>query len=157
MKTKQILPIRQLSNIRANYPDGIVVNIGRNSWSWTYQVQPRLSSPFYRFKIVYTNNTPSVYALDKLELAAGQNRLPHVYSQSRQKLCLYFPNGLEWNSTMPVSKIVPWVAKWFYFYESWVVTGIWNGGGIHISDEAYSDMSTSRLERRLKERLKSKS
>ena len=156
MKNKTIPPAQQLSSLRAKYPGGKVVDIRSNGWTWTHQLQPRASSPFYRFKITYSDNHPNVYVLDKLELADGQERLPHVYSHEKQKLCLYLPNGKEWNATMSITKIVPWISRWLYFYESWVVTGEWQGGGMHVSDENYQSLPRSRTERRYIERQKQK-
>ncbi|WP_285827659.1 hypothetical protein [Bacteroides acidifaciens] len=148
MQINIITPYRQLACLRRNYPDGRVIRQWKDGWAWTSMVQPRPSSPYYNFKIVYSHNQPAVYALDKLELADGENRLPHIYSQQRQRLCLYLPNGIEWNATMPVTKIVPWIAKWFYFYESWVATGVWSGGGLHVTDDAYQQIYSSRTKRR---------
>lgn len=31
--------------------------------------------------------------------------------------------------------IVPWLAEWLEFYEGWLVTGIWYGGGEHPNVE----------------------
>ena len=30
--------------------------------------------------------------------------------------------------------IVPWIADWLYYYEVWLFTGEWEGGGIHFDD-----------------------
>ena len=36
---------------------------------------------------------------------------------------------------MPLANtIVPWVADWLYYYEVWLFTGEWEGGGIHFDD-----------------------
>lgn len=143
-----IRPAHQLSCLRATYPEGKVVNTWNNGWCWTYQLQPRPSSPFYHFKITYSKNRPRVYVVDKLELADGQLRLPHVYSHEKQQLCLYLPNGREWNATMPITMIVPWISRWLYFYESWVVTGEWQGGGMHVTDENYKSLFVGRANKR---------
>ena len=40
----------------------------------------------------------------------------------------------EWNPTMLLSRtIVPWASEWLLFYELWVITGVWLGGGIEHS------------------------
>ena len=31
----------------------------------------------------------------------------------------------------PIKLIVPWAAEWFWFFEHWLVTGEWLGGGSH--------------------------
>jgi hypothetical protein len=52
-----------------------------------------------------------------------------MYSQ--KYLCLHFPKNKEWTPRMPIAKtIVPWISDWLFYYESWLVTGEWLGGGI---------------------------
>lgn len=65
-------------------------------------------------------------------MAEGQAKLPHVYSTVDQKICLYYPKIGEWKETMFIAKtLVPWASEWLFFYEIWVLTGEWRGGGIH--------------------------
>ncbi|MGH8092034.1 MAG: hypothetical protein ACREIF_00990 [Chthoniobacterales bacterium] len=36
--------------------------------------------------------------------------------------------------------IVPWTSRWLYFYEIWLATGEWMGGGIpHDPPGSFSD------------------
>ncbi len=35
-----------------------------------------------------------------LSLAKGKKKLPHVYSTSKQELCLYYPKDNDWNASM---------------------------------------------------------
>jgi hypothetical protein len=33
---------------------------------------------------------------------------------------------------MPLAMtVIPWISEWLYFYELWLVTGEWLGGGTH--------------------------
>jgi hypothetical protein len=52
--------------------------------------------------------------------------LPHVYREGT--LCLYRKG--EWSSAMLIANsIVPWASEWLLFYEIWLATGEWHGGG----------------------------
>jgi hypothetical protein len=66
--------------------------------------------------------------------------LPHVYPLNT--LCLYF-GSKEWNASRPVTDLVGWACEWLFFYEIWLATGEWLGGGIHL-DVANSNRSTRR-------------
>ena len=59
---------------------------------------------------------------------------PHNYGIDRKKreveLCLY--RGQEFTSRKLLAEtIIPWAIEWLYFYEGWLATGKWLGGGEH--------------------------
>ncbi len=35
------------------------------------------------------------------------------------------------NASHKITEIIPWISEWFYYYENWLVTAKWLGGGIH--------------------------
>ena len=72
-----------------------------------------------------------VFALDKLSLCEGEKGLPHVYNTDKQHLCIYHRPSEEWNASHKITEIIPWISEWFYYYENWLVTAKWLGGGIH--------------------------
>lgn len=40
------------------------------------------------------------------------------------------PGYGEWNSTMLISRtIIHWAVQWLVYYEEWVYSGLWYGGG----------------------------
>lgn len=88
----------------------------------------------YQIRITYKlGKLPQSYVLDPSigELAGGR-KIPHLYSQDEQKLCLFYPRHGEWNETMWLSaSIVPWVSTWLFYFEEWLVSDDWKGGGIH--------------------------
>lgn len=46
------------------------------------------------------------------------------------KICLHL--GHEFNASQLIAEcIVPWAVEWLYFYELWLATGEWCGGGKH--------------------------
>jgi len=105
---------------------------------WWGDIWPSAMSSSYTLKVEYveTNGiwTPHTYVERPrcLRLAKGHKHLPHVYSEVKQELCLYDNRYAEWDATMPlVSTIIPWASEWLFYYEIWLITGIWHGGGNH--------------------------
>jgi hypothetical protein len=65
------------------------------------------------------------------ELALGR-KLPHVYEQNPPRLCLYLPRTGEWHRSMMISEtIVPWTVLWLFYFEEWLESDNWKGGGMH--------------------------
>jgi len=98
---------------------------------WKGNITPTPLSQTYEVKIVYRKNKhPKVTVLDpKLTIPEGQEKLPHVHKDGT--LCLYYHEYNEWNADSFIAKtIVPWASEWLYFYEIWLATGEWKGGGI---------------------------
>ena len=47
-------------------------------------------------------------------------------------MCLFRPGKYEWTFDTLVSKsIIPWAVEWLYYYEVWLATNEWCGGGEH--------------------------
>jgi hypothetical protein len=103
--------------------------------SWHFEIMPSPLSKTYEVRLDYTlGKPPQVYVLTPLTLAKGATRLPHVYDTKKQRLCLYYPDGQQWNASMPLAKtIVPWIYDWLYHFEIWLGSGVWQGGGIHLA------------------------
>ncbi|WP_292147008.1 hypothetical protein [Mesorhizobium sp.] len=77
-------------------------------------------------------NVPNVFIIepDLLKLADGR-RLPHVY-HAPLRLCLIMPGTREWAGTMRIDQtFVPWAATWLFYFEEWLVSDNWKGGGKH--------------------------
>jgi hypothetical protein len=63
-------------------------------------------------------------------------RIPHIYwneaAPGFPHLCLYDPAQDEWLPDRPIADtIIPWAISWLAFFECWVLTGEWKGGGRH--------------------------
>jgi hypothetical protein len=64
--------------------------------------------------------------------------LPHAYRNTVEPslpyLCLFSPEMQEWTlSDLVAHTTVFWAAEWLYFYEGWLVTKKWKGGGRHVT------------------------
>lgn len=87
-----------------------------------------------------------------LQALAGKRPLPHIYPYRGKgtKLCLWTPRYEEWTPAMKlIETYVPWAAEWLWYFEHWLATDEWLGGGEHPT-------SRSRLARQRKQRTKLK-
>ena len=109
-----------------NYKEGI----------WIGDLQPTEWSNKYKIQIKYkVKQSPKVTVISpELLLAKGKNQLPHVYSKN--ELCLFHPKKEEWTpSHFIADTIIPWTSLWLFFYEDWLYTGQWIGGGEHPNEK----------------------
>lgn len=70
-------------------------------------------------------------------------QFPHKFDIDEKKnmvrICLY--RYSEFDSRKLISNtIIPWTIEWLYFYELWLATGEWLGGGEHV-DNSFSKTS----------------
>lgn len=69
----------------------------------------------------------------KIGRLSNGKKVPHMYKDG--SLCLFYPKYCEWNYTDSWAEtLVPWTSLWLYFYELWLQTGEWLGGGIHCGN-----------------------
>jgi hypothetical protein len=88
-------------------------------------------SNYYSVRIEYrVGLRPNVWVkgLTTRQEEPADRRIPHRYADGT--ICLYYGN--EWTSDKPIAQtIVPWLIEWLFFYEGWLATGEWQGGGTH--------------------------
>ena len=92
-------------------------------------VQPTPMNASYRVRIEYgIPEKPKVWVEEpKLRRRKPEERIPHTFTDDRP--CLF---RTDFRSDMSLATtIVPWLFYWLFFYESWLVTGEWQGGGVH--------------------------
>jgi len=106
------------------------------SFTWSACVKPTSLSNVYNVVIKYSlRGSPEVWVKgDNLEKIDAID-FPHIYETDKERnmvrICLYLP-GQDWDKSKYISStIVPWTVEWLYFYEVWLATGKWCGGGIH--------------------------
>lgn len=120
------LLLRQLGHLKALGLGGCCWKRGQLVWTGELTPSPVCETYLVRVSWDGSRRRPRVKVLrPQLRRRAGE-KLPHVFGDG--SLCLHF-NG-EWLSTMPISEsIIPWASEWLYFYELWLATGDWLGGG----------------------------
>jgi hypothetical protein len=135
--TQKLNLAQQLFSLRQVYPEGKGA-IRHPVLTWENQLTPTPLSRTYCTVVTYRfGSAPRTRVLSPslVELAEGRS-IPHLYSQKDQRLCLYLPGTGEWNSSRFISKtIIPWALLWFFYFEEWLLSGEWKGGGLHPPSE----------------------
>lgn len=101
---------------------------------WEYEGQPTLLGRRYKLKLAFRQGgSPEVWVTDPdLPTLAEGRTIPHVYAQSPTKLCLYRPGKGQWAEHMFLAEtIVPWSLLWLFYFEEWLLSDDWKGGGEH--------------------------
>jgi len=134
IKKYKISLVAQAGKLQSYFPDSRY-SIMNNTLTWKGYLQPTDLSSKYLIKVIYQQEKhPDVYIIDPkpLVLAQGKTKLEHVYDSKKQHLCIYYKKAKEWNETKFIANtIIPWTSEWLFYYEIWVATGTWYGGGIH--------------------------
>jgi hypothetical protein len=111
--------------------------LGRGQLVWSWQVAPSALGRVYTLRVVFKEGEhPTVFVdqPDLVALAGGRN-IPHVYGETPVELCLYLPRSGEWHGGLLIAKTtVPWAALWLFYFEDWLVSSEWKGGGVHPGD-----------------------
>jgi hypothetical protein len=124
---RSFTPAQQAYFLKLTFP-GFRVATARNKLQCVGLLQPTATSDKYTVEIEYKLALrPRVRVLrPELRLAEGRTRLPHVFPGN--ELCLYM--SPEWRPDLRIDQfIVPWISLWLFFYEVWLISGEWLGGG----------------------------
>jgi hypothetical protein len=125
---KQLLHLRKSEIARG---DG---DVRGGDLTWLFEASPTPLSRNYRVCIKLTQGqSPRIVIEDPnlVELAGGR-KLPHVYGEAPVSLCLYHPQRREWTPADRLDlTVVPWIYLWLFFFEEWLTSDDWKGGGEH--------------------------
>ena len=128
----------QIIGMRTRFPQGEIIRSGR-SFTWQGTLSPLDGCRAYTVKLVFSQGKhPQVFVVEPDLLAlSGGRRLPHVYDQAKQKLCLYLPAANFWTSDKSAANtVMKWALAWLTFFELWLVTDTWHGRGVgHPGDD----------------------
>ncbi len=120
--------------IASKFPEA-KINVQSDRTIFELELQPSPASPFYKVLICYPKyGSIDVWATVSNYENIKNKAIPHIYSKNdnkkRLRLCLYY--GDEFKRGMSIAEtLIPWAAEWLYFYELWLASGKWLGGGIH--------------------------
>jgi hypothetical protein len=130
---KRLNAIQQLLALRSRYPDGDA-RLSRGRVVWTGTLRPTPASIAYTVRIEYCEGQqPHVFVVDPPLEDFPDDSIPHTYSPT--EMCLYYPGEFDQGREFIADTIVPWASEWLLFYELWLITKEWHGGGIHPADE----------------------
>lgn len=122
---------KQFVKIKKNYKNATIRH-NRKQCEIELSIQPTINSSTYNVILRTKLHTPKVkiYIAD---LPTKELKIPHTYSDG--SICLYLPSNNEWNYYMSwADTLIPWTSLWLYYFEIWLITGEWLGGGVHPND-----------------------
>ncbi|MBX9842657.1 MAG: hypothetical protein K2Z80_12715 [Xanthobacteraceae bacterium] len=136
-RPKPLTAAQQYLNLRAN-----PISLGQGSLragrlTWRYLATPSTLSREYGMRIEFAQGgVPKTYVdAPDLQALAGERPIPHLYSRNPPQLCLYLPRIYEWQPQMRIDQtIVPWSVLWLFYFEEWLLSDEWKGGGMHPGD-----------------------
>ena len=112
--------------------------INGNMLLWEGWVAPSAIGRKYHLRVEYEwRGVPKIFVTQPnlrgiADSAIPGRDLPHVYSQEPVRLCVHLPGSGEWHSAKAIAAtLIPWSIGWLSFFEDWVFTNVWSGGGIH--------------------------
>lgn len=133
-RSKQLTVMQQVLRMKTLHPQ-FSVSIGSCRAVWTGVVVPSSLSEGYIVQVIYDQGrSPHISVLSpKLRRREDGKRIPHTYPGDY--LCLYFPPAREWHANKFIADtIIPWISLWLFYYEGWLATDEWHGGGIEHGD-----------------------
>lgn len=137
MRTDQPRPLtaaQQFLNLQKNPIWAGTGTLRAGQLVWRFRAAPTSLSREYGLRIEYRQGgAPQVFVEEPdLSVLAEGRRLPHVYEQQPCRLCLYVPGAGEWGGWMRIDQtIAPWALLWLFYFEEWLSSDEWKGGGKH--------------------------
>ncbi len=118
------------------WPESTLEFVQGRALRFGFKVAPTPLSRVYRCSLkLYAAKSPELFVLDPDPRAVAVGRvLPHTYPHdgAGTKLCLWLPKAREWSAQMRLDETyLPWAAEWLDYFEEWLVTDVWSGGGAH--------------------------
>ena len=137
----------QIKRMQGRWPDFRLSKDGDGCISWVGPLrgfqQPHMTRVFWFFQPVgkpYVQLiNPPLRPIEK----ASYEAIPHlIYFADKPELsalCLFDPDGREWEPTMLIADTtVPWAADWLKHYEFWHYDGNWRGKSVGPKSVAQS-------------------
>ncbi|WP_322517170.1 hypothetical protein SR870_06330 [Rhodopseudomonas palustris] len=141
---------QQIEAMAVRWPSFKIIDKGASHVEWHGVIAPDKREHLVRVKhripmvlenISLRDAQPRVQVLNPLLESHPdyeEGPIPHVYPNRDDPklpyLCLFSPALREWDiNDLIANTTIHWTAEWLYFYEGWLVTKKWRGGGRHVS------------------------
>lgn len=130
---KNLLQLSKLEGCR-------IVTKKRNSFS----AELLIRNGRYKIRLdYYAQSSPEVYVVSpvidmssSLDIHTFGLKYHGAYKKELPRLCLTHYDSDKWNSSIMLTEsYIPWAIEWTEFYELWLLTGTWYGGGVHPGGE----------------------
>jgi hypothetical protein len=133
-RRKPLTAAQQFVNLRGNPISRGEGKLCAGRLTWRYSATPFPLGRDYDIRIEFKQGGRPQILVDRPDLhaLAGGRRVPHLDQQKPPRLCLYLPRTHEWQSWMRLDQtVVPWTALWLFYFEEWLASDDWKGGGMH--------------------------
>jgi hypothetical protein len=131
---KPLTAAQQFLNLRASPISSGHGTLRAGRLTWRYVASPSPLSRKYSMRLQFAHGgVPEAYVdAPDLQSLAGDRTIPHLYCRKLFKLCLYLPRTYEWQPQMRLDQtVVPWSVLWLFYFEEWLLSDDWKGGGMH--------------------------
>lgn len=130
-KARSLTILQQANILKSALPNSEIVIKRDFLLNWTGTLKPTYFSSVYNVNMSYhINQRPDVRVLSPELVKRDGESIPHLFSDGT--LCLFRMKYFEWNPRMYLlDTILPWTSLWLFYYEMWLSTGRWLGGGEH--------------------------
>lgn len=146
-KAKKIPLIQQATALHTAYPDGSFSIEKHKRLIWGGKISPTPLSQEYTVLLTYElGRPPRIWVIGDELKKLNCPEFPHKFDIDEKKkmvrLCLYRYQEFNQHKYL-ANTIIPWTVEWLYFYEIWLATGEWCGGGEHpqIGEEKDDDIA----------------
>ena len=114
---------------------GVIVESSLNHLLWRGTIKPTPLSLSYSVEVNYRiGEHPIVFVSGDNLKNLNSPSFPHHFeifpAENKVEICLYRYYEFTKKDFLSAT-IIPWTIEWLYFYEIWLSTGIWCGGGEH--------------------------
>jgi hypothetical protein len=129
--------------LKLRCPGSVTIMDNDKTVLWEGKLQPMPLSREYTVVVKYTLHRSPVCIVKDPDLfsLAKEKAIPHTYQNQTglkgAQLCLYLPvikqknKVSEWQPTMFLADtILPWASVWLLYFELWLSSGVWDGGGV---------------------------
>ena len=89
LKPKKYTPVEQYVFLNKSLTINGEGSVLKNVLTWIFKAQPTPFSRIYTIRIEFNGRSPKVYVIDPkiTEIARGR-KIPHLYNQEKQQLCV---------------------------------------------------------------------
>ena len=136
MREKEWRLFDQMIALKASYPSAMCEIKNGTLWWFSKEVRPTPLSKEYSVLMTYQpGSRPKIRVFgDELQSLDAKD-FPHKYSIDPDKqiveICLYRYAHEFSKYKLLANTVVPWIIEWLFYYEIWLTTGEWLGGGEH--------------------------
>lgn len=134
IKQHNISLARQAAHLMEEYPESRCT-IHHNKLLWEGVLRPTPLSREYNIRIICKGflGRPKVLLHGDCIKGIEKENFPHHFKIDKRKneveLCLHMFYEFSYKHDWIADTIVPWTQEWLFFYEIWLATNEWCGGG----------------------------